>query len=119
MKIRFPLYAKVLFWFFLNLVFLLLVFYGLFKVQFRIGLDSLLLGRTGDRMQAVSDIIGAELGDTPTNEWDALLDRFSSAYKVKFLLLRPTASEVAGERIDLPPEVVRRDVAGTTWATRS
>ena len=42
MKLHFPLYAKILLWFFLNLLLLGMVFYGCFRIQFHVGLDSLL-----------------------------------------------------------------------------
>ncbi len=108
MKIRFPLYAKGLLWFGLNLLFLLLVFYAFFKVQFQMGVDSLLLGRTADRVQAVSEIIRAELAGAPVRDWDTVLERFNSVYKVKFLLFRGDGSQAAGEHIELPAEVLRR-----------
>ena len=41
MSRRFPLYAKILLWFFLNLVLLAAVFYLLFRAQFHFGLDSI------------------------------------------------------------------------------
>ena len=44
MKLKLPLYAKILFWFFLNLVFLGVVFLVVARVQFRFGLDSLIAG---------------------------------------------------------------------------
>jgi two-component system sensor histidine kinase CpxA len=108
MQVRFPLYAKILSWFLLNLLFLGAIFYAFIRVQFHIGLDSLLLGRTGDRIQAVGDIIATELGNAPVNQWDDVLQRFSSAYKVTLLLFRPDGSQAAGQRIQLPPEVTPR-----------
>ena len=53
MKLRFPLLPKILAWFFLNLVVLGAGFFFVLKVQFRFGLDSLLAGRVGERIQAV------------------------------------------------------------------
>ncbi len=107
MKIRFPLYAKGLLWFGLNLLFLLLVFYAFFKVQFQIGVDSLLLGRTADRVQAVSEIIRKELAGAPVSEWDSVLQYFNSVYKVTFLLFRGDGSQMAGAPTTVPPEVLR------------
>ena len=66
MKLRFPLLPKILTWFFLNLVVLGAAFYFVLKVQFRFGLDSLLAGRVGDRVQAVSDVIADELKAKPS-----------------------------------------------------
>ena len=56
---RFPLYAKILLWFFLNLVLLAAGVYLFARVQFRLGLDSLLAGRAdmtfGSRFAGLSD----------------------------------------------------------------
>ncbi|MHB8522273.1 MAG: HAMP domain-containing sensor histidine kinase, partial [Limisphaerales bacterium] len=52
--------------------------------------------------------IAAELGASPPREWDDVLQRFSRAYKVTFLLLHPDGSQAAGERMELPAEVTRR-----------
>jgi two-component system sensor histidine kinase CpxA len=108
MRVRFPLYAKILLWFLLNLLFLGVVFYAFIGLQFHIGLDSLLLARTGDRIQAVGDIIATELGNEPANQWDNVLQRFGSAYKVTLLLFRSDGSQAAGQRIQLPPDMMPR-----------
>src|SRR5258708_22321282 len=105
MKLRFPLYAKILVWFFLNLIFLGVVFYVFFKVQFRLGLDSLLAGRAGEHLQSVSEVIGNELNQSPNAEWDDVLKRFSGAYHVQFYLFRDDGPQMAGEPIDLPGPV--------------
>ncbi len=104
-RLRFPLYAKILLWFFLNLLCLGLVFYGVFRAQFRLGLDSLLIGHAGDRIQAVSELIAAELDAAPAAQWDEVLERFTDAYQVHFLLFRLDGSQAAGEPTLLPPEV--------------
>ena len=49
MTTRFPLLARILLWLFLNLVLLGLAFGLLFHFQLRLGLDSLLAGRAGER----------------------------------------------------------------------
>lgn len=108
MKTRFPLYAKILLCFFLNLVFLGLVFYGLFKVQLRLDLDSLLLGKAGERIQAVSDLIGAEIADQPREQWSAILERFGAAYQVEFFLFHSDGTQAAGQKVILPPEVAEK-----------
>ena len=105
MKVRFPLYAKILLWFFLNLVFLAIAFFAFLKIQFHLGLDSLLLGQAGDRIQAVSQIISSELNDAPKAQWSGILERFSSAYQVQFYLFHLDGGQVAGETIALPAEV--------------
>src|SRR5450631_2914900 len=104
MKTRFPLYAKILFWFFLNVVFLCVVFLVLARVQFHFGLDSLVAGPAGDRIQAVTQTIGAELRNRSRNEWDEALKEFSDEYKIQFYLFRGH-DQIAGPVINLPQPV--------------
>ena len=77
MKLRFPLYLKILAWFFLNLAFLGAIFYGFFGMQFRFGLDSFLLGQASERIQAVARTIAFDLESTPQKSWNSVLQRFS------------------------------------------
>ena len=108
MKLRFPLLPKILAWFFLNLVVLGAAFFFVLKVQFRFGLDSLLAGRVGDRVQAVSDVITVELKTKPVTDWDELLRNFGKAYKVQFAVFRRDGTQMAGEQVDLPPAVAAK-----------
>lgn len=102
------LYTKILLWFFLNLLVLAGAFYALLSLQFRLDLDSLLLGRAGERLQAVSEVITAELEATPAVGWEEVLRRFSQAYRVEFLLFRGDGAQVAGEPVTLPAEVLAK-----------
>ena len=105
MKLRFPLYAKILLWFFLNLALLGVAFLLLIRAQFHYGFDWLLAAGAGERIQAISDVMVGELNDRTRTEWDAILKRFNAAYGVEFLIFRPDGNQVAGEPHPLPPEV--------------
>jgi len=100
---RFPLYAKILCWFFLNLLVLVAVFFLLFHAQFRFGLDWLL----SDRVGTAGELISAELSAEPRAEWDTTLQRFAAGYhgKVAFLAFAGDGTLLAGQSITLPPEV--------------
>jgi len=111
-RVRFPLYAKIVCWFFLNLIFLGVAFYVFFKIQFRLGLDSLLAGKAGEHIEAVSEVISDELGQATRSDWDKLLKRFSAAYQVQFYLFRNDGTQQAGETIELPGPVRARLVEG-------
>src|SRR5581483_7267605 len=110
MSLRFPLWVKILFWFLLNLVFLALVFCVFLGAQFP--LDSLLSGRAGERIQSVADVISIDLGKAPRGDWDNVLDQFSTAYHVRFLLFHNDGEQAAGEETTLPPEVKAKLVTG-------
>jgi two-component system, OmpR family, sensor histidine kinase CpxA len=100
---RFPLYAKILCWFFLNLVLLAVVFYLLFRAQFHFGMDWLL----SDRIQTAGEIISEEMGGEPPAQWDATLKRFAVGYhdKVRFLAFGGDGTLLAGDAMTVPPEV--------------
>ena len=102
---RFPLYARILFWLFLNLVALASAFYLLVRAQFGFGLDWLLSGSAGQRVDAVSNIICAELNDHPQSEWNSVLKRFSAAYQLQFFVFHANGEQLAGNATQLPPEV--------------
>ena len=108
MNIRFPLLPKILVWFFLNLLVLGAALYVVLKVQFRFGLDSLLAGAVGERVQAVSDLIAHELKAKPVGEWNEVLANFGQAYKVQFALFRRDGTQVAGDSLTLPAEVLEK-----------
>src|SRR5690349_9126305 len=105
MRARFPLYAKILLCFFVNLALVALVLATIFHVQFRLGLDWLLAGDAANRVEAVSHLLFGELRDHPHHDWDSILDRFSRAYQVRFYLFGPRADQIGGAPLELPPEL--------------
>ena len=100
-----PLYAQICGWFLLNLALVGFLIYGFVRGQFHLGLDSLLAGRAGDRIEAVAGVIIAELRDRPEAEWSGIMERFSVNYGVRFALFRSAAEQAAGEPLTLPPQV--------------
>lgn len=115
MKTRFPLYLKILLWFFLNVVFLCAAFFIVARVQFRFGWDSLISGRAGEPLQNVSRLLTVELASRPRAEWDDVLKEFGDEHHVKFYLyheLPGQLDQLAGEPVVLPPGVRDRAMAG-------
>ena len=107
-RLRFPLLAKILVWLGLNLLLLAGVFIFVFQAQFRLGLDTLLAGRAGDRIQAISEVIAAALQNQPPAAWDEVVRTFSAAYKVPLALFSHDGTQLAGAPVSLPPEVLAR-----------
>lgn len=108
MKTRFPLYLKILLWFFLNVAFLCAAFLIVARVQFRFGWDSLISGPAGEPLQNVSRLITAELSNRPRTEWNDVLKEFGDEHGVKFYLfhnVRGQLEQLAGETVDLPSSV--------------
>ena len=108
LHLRFPLLPKILIWLLLNLAVLGAAIHLVVRLQFQFGLDSLLAGRAGGRVQAVSDVITDELKAKSVSSWDEVLQRFGKAYQVQFFLFRPDGSQVAGATMDLPTEVAAK-----------
>ena len=109
MNLRVPLLVRILGWLFLNLLLVAGVGYAAFRAQFRFGLDVLLAGRSGDRVQALADGIAAELSEQPHGNWNAVLARFGETHEARFILLRGgDAAPMAGAPERLPPEVRER-----------
>jgi two-component system, OmpR family, sensor histidine kinase CpxA len=111
-RLRFPLYAKILLWFFLNLVLLGGAFLLLVRAQFHFGLDWLLAAGAAERIQAISDVIVSELNDRPRSDWNTVLKRFDDAYQVQFLIYHGDGNQLAGATTPLPPEVRMRSGEG-------
>jgi two-component system sensor histidine kinase CpxA len=108
MNVRFPLYAKILLWFFLNLLLLAAGSYVCFRLQFHVGLDSLLAGQAGERITRLSDVIAHEFGEAAPSERTRILQKFSDSYGLRFFLFRPDGVQVAGETVILPAKVSAR-----------
>jgi two-component system sensor histidine kinase CpxA len=101
---RFSLFTKILIWFFLNLLALgavLLVF-----ILWRAPFVGRALSETSDGMRAVAQVLTAELREKSTSEREAILNRFSDAYQVRFLLFTATGEKVAGAEMSVPQAVL-------------
>lgn len=108
--VRFPLFSKIMLWFFLNLILLAVVFLLIFGLSFRFEPWSPLFGGTGNRIEAVSRIISSEIDGKTRDERDEILQRYSEAYKVDFFLFNSKGMQIAGKEVILP-EPVLADVA--------
>lgn len=108
MNWRIPLYAKIVLMLCANLMVVVLAFVLFFKVQLKVGLDTLLNGRTGDRIRAVTDVMAGELRELPQEKWDGTLERFSKAYELDVAAFRDPSRQYAGPAMELPLEVKER-----------
>ena len=103
MRLRPSLFAKILFWSFLNLAVVGAVLAALFFLQIRLGPDSLLFA--GDRLEFVVARLGADLRAADATERDAVLARYSATYGVRFLLFNDDGAQAGGAPTRLPAEV--------------
>lgn len=111
MRIRLPLYGKILGWFFLNLVVVAAVCVLLFDAQFHFNLDWLLMTGARERLEATRDLIVGELETTAPDEWGDVLARYSEAHHVRLALFDEEGGQLVGEPLELPDEVRGRILA--------
>jgi two-component system sensor histidine kinase CpxA len=110
MKLRLPLFSRILLWFFLNLALLTVGFVLLLRSQFVLDRDFLLSAEAVDRLQTLGDQISTEIQNYSDEERNALLARYDETYKVTFYVLDENGRPLAGEPSRLPPEVHDRAV---------
>jgi two-component system sensor histidine kinase CpxA len=108
MRTRIPLYAKILGWFFLNVVLLVGVVVLLFNAQFSLNLEWLFTTGARDRFEALRSLIVGDLNASPPDEWHAILERYSEAQGVKFGVYDEQANLFVGETGELPADVRER-----------
>lgn len=108
MSARFPLYAKILGWFFLNLAVLAAIFLLLVNAQFRFDLGWVFTTAARQRVDAMRDVIVAELNTTRLDEWDRVIESFSDAYNVRLALLDENGVRLIGRIDPLAAEVRSR-----------
>jgi two-component system sensor histidine kinase CpxA len=105
MQARFPLYAQILSWFFLNLLVLVAVFVLLVNAQFHFDLGWVFATTARQRVDAMRDLIVGELNATSPDDWDRVIDSFSDAYNVRLALLDENGDRLIGSVDPLTPEV--------------
>ena len=108
MKVSYPLSLKVSLWLMLNLLLLAALGVGFLVVQGGLRWDALVAGLSGDRMQALANIITGEVSAATGDARTAVLSRFGSAYNADFYLFTIDENQVAGAKVELPPEVRTR-----------
>lgn len=108
MKVRLPLYAKILGWFFLNVVALVAVVALLFNAQFLFDVDWLLASGARQRIEAVKNLIVGELNTTPPDQWPEVIDRYNDAYDIRFSVYDDEGNPLLGREGPLPPRVRER-----------
>jgi two-component system sensor histidine kinase CpxA len=106
--VRFPISAKILLWFFLNLAFLGAAAWIFARVQLRFGLDSLLAGPVNDRLQTMGEVLSRQLSERPPFRWPGILENTAASYRVQLALYRNDGQLITGTVPELPPEVLQR-----------
>lgn len=108
MKPRFPLYAKILTWFFLNIIVLGVIGWFILHSQVKSGVDSFLSGYVTQRVEPLAREVIAELGKTSKDDWGEVLNRRSTENGVAFCLVLEGERGLFGTVPELPDELRRR-----------
>ena len=107
MKIlRLPLGAKILGWFFLNLVLLGVVAWALLRSELRP--DAWISILAGERSTRLAETVIREVQTTSRREWNTVLERFSEINGVTLVLIRDDGGHIAGPKITIPDAVQER-----------
>jgi len=105
LRSRFPLSAKILLWFFANLVLIGIAAFVFIEFEFHLGPESLLGGRAARRIDALAELVNGEINSEPPAKWDQILARAGNLYGLRLLVAGPDGRRLAGEDIPLPDEV--------------
>jgi two-component system sensor histidine kinase CpxA len=108
-KVTYPLSLKVSLWLAANLLLLAILGASFFITQGGVGWSALVAGPSGDRVQALFNVIAGEAAAAaPGPARDAVLARFGEAYGAQFSLHAPGGLALAGHRAALPPALRER-----------
>jgi two-component system sensor histidine kinase CpxA len=110
MKLRLPLFARILLWFFLNLALLAVGFVLLIRAQFAFDRNFLLTASAAERLENLGEEIATTVNDLPREQANAIVSRYDQTYHVHFHVFDPMGRPLAGEPSRLPPEVHERAV---------
>lgn len=107
-KRRFPLMAKVALWLAMHLLVLAAAFALFVGWQLRLGLDSLLSGATGERLESLGREISVSLAGLPRGEWDEIVAEKIAPYGLEgFIRLEPELGPGREESV-IPVEIIER-----------
>ncbi len=108
MKFRLTLLSKVLFIAFINLLLLGAAFLLLVRFEYHLDLESFLLSPAHDRILATTRLLALQLAESESAAWDAVMERYATANRVKARLVDDRGTVLAGDRQPLPAEVLER-----------
>jgi signal transduction histidine kinase len=103
-KASFPLFFRLLFWFFLNVVVLLAALWLTLRVEFGPQYPGFLPNTSRAQTQAMAEVLIGDLAKTPRDHWGDVLARLGTAYHMEFALFDRDANEAAGVAMEPPAE---------------
>ena len=98
------LFTRILLWFALSVLVLVLLLVTVFNFQLRIAPLSPLRAVSADGLETVAHLLMQDIEKLPQGEWDSELARRSEAYGVTLLLFSEAGDQLAGSQEELPDE---------------
>ena len=86
-NLRTSLFAKILSWFFLNLILLGIALGVFFTFQPQMNLYSVFRQKGANRLRIASMLISYDMEQAPQSEWSSILARHAKIHQVDFALL--------------------------------
>lgn len=104
-RFRSSLYVKVLLWFLVNLLLLAVLGWIFISNQFRVGLDWMLAGPTGARIEQLANEVSADLRMTTQDQWPNVLKKHGEEHGLAFALFRSDGRQLMGEPLEVPQDI--------------
>ncbi len=99
------LFTKILCWFFLNLVLVVVVLAAFFAFQPQVNLHAIFGQQGSNRLRTAAMLISHDLNQTPRASWSGLLARHAEIHRVDFALVLEGGSRFSSTDMDLPEAV--------------
>lgn len=100
--------AKVAVWLAVHLLVLAVAFAAFVGWQLRLGLDSLLTGATGERLESLGTAISRELEDADETEWGSIIEKHISPFGLQGYLRQEWEMRPEFEELEIPDGVMDR-----------
>ena len=105
MAVRNTLFAKILGWFFLNLLLIGTAIWAAHKYQIGPGSPFWADGPAKERVRQVSQVISTALTNQLREDWPGVLQQYSEIYKVQFHLVGANGQPLLNDELKLPDDV--------------
>ncbi|MCX6613686.1 MAG: HAMP domain-containing protein, partial [Acidobacteria bacterium] len=109
---RFRLTTRILLLALGNITLLALMFLAFVRWQLGQDFESFLMTTARERILSETRSIALEMRDSDASTWNQILADHSATHGVTFALYRGEAEQVAGPKLNLPPELKERMMAG-------
>ena len=100
-----PIGLQMLVWFFLNLLLVCLIGSAVFLSKFGSGLDMLVDGKAGERVDGLRIKVFRGLNSRPVSSWGETLGGFAKKYRIQLAVFSSKGDWIAGEIKPPPPEI--------------